>query len=778
MLDLPRIIGFFRRRAWLIALIGFLCIVLGAIYAFTSQPKYTAVASLLIDSSAANLSRTDPSDSPAAEDLIAIETQMQIIRSQRVALAVVDELNLTENPLFIPDQRDAITGLINEVRVAVRDGVKGIAAALGAPQGPAGIDQEAAGDAAGAAEGSTSEADEQRERAALRVRSQTQVRRMGASRAIEVTSTGNHPVLAARIANALTSAYVQDRLNSQVEATENAGAWLRERIAELQERSNETAMRVQRFREENNIVEAGGGRGLVAQEQLAAVITRLVEAANEAATERARYENIQQVIETDAWDSDLVDAGNSSLIDDLRSRYIEVVNRIATLEARLDPESPAINVAVQERERLSQAIRQELLRIAERLRTQYEVAVQREEDLRRESERLLQQTNATEEARVRLRQLESDAEVLEATYESYLRRYTEIIQQQSAPFLQARIITPALVPQAASHPSYGIILVMSAILGGGLGLAAALALDGLDRTVRLPRQLEAMGIASLGVVPLVSAAGDAPPARKLFDRLGGLASRWRRPHAAAPAGGDEKILGFVADEPASDFANSLRRTKTELHHALKGKSGAVIGVTSLSRGEGTSTIASNLGRLFAMGGRRTLLVDANLHHPTISEQDPSDDDMAPGARDFLSMRGEALVERLRNPADNDPSPAASPSDLLGSERMTALMDDARNRFDYTILDLPAIESVPDVIAAAPHLDAILIVVEWGRTPVADLRLASGMLRRHGASIAGGVINKANPGTMASLGHRPGDRGYGGSAYARKPSRQALAEAAE
>ncbi|HSP23772.1 MAG TPA: GNVR domain-containing protein [Saliniramus sp.] len=520
-------------------------------------------------------------------------------------------------------------------------------------------------------------------------------------------------------------------------------------------------------------MDSGGGRGLVTQEQLSTVSQRLVAAADETAMERARFEAIERVLATEGWNADLSDAGGNDLIDTLRANLIEVTNRIAELQARLDPSAPAIVIALEEGARLSEAIRQEMRRVAERLRAQYEVAVEREQDLRNEFARLVQEANTTSEAQVQLQQLESDAEVLEAAYASYLTRYTEVIQQQSAPFLQARIITPATVPLGPSQPQKSLVLVLAAILGGGLGMALAIGVEGFDRTVRLPRQLERIGLASLGIIPNV---------RERNLRLGGWEGKarnfygsgiWSRiqgtlvpRQGAGPSIYDRARIAdelrFAADAPTSAFGNSLRRTKTELHLALAKDKGSVIGITSLSRGEGTTTIASNLARLFAVSGKTTRLVDGNTHNPTISQcmRPDAQDALAPGDRHFQTMGNEELLSRLRDPADNDPEFAPSASDLLGTRKMGELLDEARTRFDCTIIDLPAIESVPDVLAAAPHLDMLLIVVEWGRTPADALQDATDTLRRHGAPVVGAVLNKVDLRQIRFRGHREADTGYG------------------
>lgn len=741
--DIPALIGFVRRRMLLIALAVVASLVIGSLYAFTSQPRYTAVASLLIDDASRGLSeQIGPGGARAAEDVIGIETQMQIIRSQRVALSVVDQLALVDDPRFVAPQPDVISAALGGLRQSIRE-VVDMVSSLGE-------------DVALEGEGGEPEVVRSpREAAAMLLRNGVTVRRVGASRTLDVSYTGTDPVLAAAIANALTTAYVEDRLLAQFEATDNAGIWLRERIADLQSQFAQTAQRVQAFRADHDIIDTGGGRGLVNEEALAEVNRRLVEAAADAYEARARHAEIQRIIVRGDFDAELVDAGGSTLIDTLRARRIETADQLARLETRLAPDNPAIVSAREELARTNDAIRSELLRIADRLRTAADIATQREAALRAELDRLIQQANITGEARVRLQQLESEAEVLQAAYESHLQRYTDIIQRQSAPFLDARTISPAMTPRGPSAPQRVLVLALSLVLGAGIGLAGAVAVEAFDRTIRLPRDLARIGLSPLGVVPMVGPTGKAFRRQ----RIPGI-----------------RELGFAADQPNSPFARSLRRAKAELALALADvRGGAVIGVTALSAGEGTTTIASNLGQLFARGGQRTLLVDANAHASTLSSALDAEGDNGESAlamRRLTVLRSADLLERLRDPHDNDPDPQANASDLVSAERLRHFLDEARGQFEVIVLDLPALESVADTNVVAPFVDALMLVVEWGRTPSDALEGAAGTLARHDAPIAGALINKARVRQMRALGYRPLDQGYAAEPPKRPPARAA------
>lgn len=710
-IDVPAIFGFLRRRAAIIAVAMAVCMGLGLVYGFTAQPKFMAVTGLIIDDPQNDAGQLGTGAAPAAESMIAIETQIQIIRSQEVALSVVDALGLLDDPRFVPDRPDALTSTIAGLRGAAR-----------------GIGDLFQSEAEGGDEGA---ALTPREEAALAIRRDVSVYRLGSSRAVEVRYLGTHPEMSAAIANALSEAYVRNRLSARFDAAENAADWLRDRISELQAQFGDTARQVQAFRAENQIIDTGGGRGLVTQQALSEVNQRLVAAASLAAEAQARVARVEAALQSPNLAVDALDAGESALVAELRARWIELAGEEADRATRLAEGSPALEAIRRDRLRTEEAIRAELRRVGSRLATEAEVARARQQDLQDELARLISRVHQTDEASVLLQQLESEAEVLQAALESYLRRYTEVIQQQSAPFLTARVISPALVPTAPSSPRRALVLILATLIGAGLGLALAIVAESLDRSVRLPAHLAAAGIAPLGVVPAVA-------------RDKGFVG-------AATSG-----LGYAVAAPGTPFANGLRRVKAEIARDLPAGRGAVIGVASLTPGEGTSTIAGNLGRLFALGGHVTLLVDANLHTRTLSSAEAEDEPM----RRLSALGSEDLIKRLWDPAENDPNATPSAADLFASQRMRAFLDDARKRNEVVILDLPALEAVPDANAVAPLLDSMILVTHWGQTSRPALAEAADGLRRNGATIAGGIINKARLRAMRAHGYRPTDQGYG------------------
>ena len=742
VVELPRLLGFVRRHLLLIAAIAGACVALGLAYAFTAPPVFTAQASLLIDGTNERLSSVANAPRNTLEDVAAVETQLQLLRSQRVALAVVRELDLADEPAFLASEADVVTAAAAGAREGVRRALQTIVGLVN-PAAEAPVE----GDATMRLPDAGTSPEE--EKAVAQLVLNTSVRRAGASHVVEVAYDSPDPVLSARIANALTLAYIADRREARYEAADEAATWMQGRIDQLRAQLNDAARAAQAFRAEHDLVAVGAGGALVAEQQLSELNARLVEARVDGAEALARLNSVRSLLDADGFDmefAEAVEATGNLLLPRLREQYVATQNRLADVSSRYGLDHPTVRNAREEMERLQQAMREELRRIAATLRSNHAVARDRVAQIEDELDRLVDRAKANDAARVELEQLETIADAYRATYESYLDRYTQILQEQTAPVLEARLITPATVPAAPSAPRKGLILVLSAILGGALGFAAAILAASFDRSVRLPRQLEEIGVPCLAVVPSLRAS--------TVERLGFRKGARRL-----------REMAVVREQPLSEFATGLRRAKTALAMACRrpDRPAFVIGITSAGAGEGKSTVASNLAQIFARAGSRTLLVDGDLHAASIS------DALSRGGKARFDAVEVLAAERLRRLLQSEEgdgeaqrgrlAQTASPSDLLASERMGQVIAKLRETYECVIVDLPPVEAVPDANAVASLLDTMLLVCRWGRTPVEAVESAARSIVAHQGFVVGAVLNRADLCAMRILGYRPAGPDY-------------------
>ena len=255
-------LGVVRRQFLVMIFIALTIISLAALYVLTAPPTYTAEATILIDPRKVQLFPSSTfaegqADSPT------LESQVGLLKSERVGLAVVKKLGLSEDPEFIAAK-------------------SGFAGALAFASHWFALRSEPL---------SESEA----VRAALGVLAKNlTVARTGVSYFIAVQYRAANPDLAAQIANAIAEAYIADQLEAKNDPTRRAGVWLQQRIEELKEKRALADRRVVDFKKENNMVVADGK--LVNEQQIAELNSQLTVARQKIFEAKAHLDRIDTVI--------------------------------------------------------------------------------------------------------------------------------------------------------------------------------------------------------------------------------------------------------------------------------------------------------------------------------------------------------------------------------------------------------------------------------------------------------------------------------------------------
>ena len=195
------------------------------------------------------------------------------------------------------------------------------------------------------------------------------------------------------------------------------------------------------------------------------------------------------------------------------------------------------------------------------------------------------------------------------------------------------------------------------------------------------------------------------------------------------------------------FVDAYKILRTQVMHRLRENDWNVLGVTSPGHGEGKTLTAVNLAASLAMETSQTvLLVDANLRSPSIHEVFGLDD--CPGLADYL-LDDQPVEDLLVHPGIGRfvllPGGRAisNSSEILTSPKMLALVEEFKHRYPARIIifDLPPLLHTADVLAFSPYTDALLLVVEEGKTTAAELQHALSLVK-NSRPVVGTVLNKA------------------------------------
>ena len=687
--------GFVLRQYPVVVFTFLVMMAFAFVYLFTTPPSFTAEAKLMIDTRKVQLFQQQSVLGDIPADPWSVDTQVEILQSENVAIAVIKDLHLTEDPEFMSPRE----GLVPTM--------KGWLYRLFSPPSSGEPPSEFA-----------------LTRAAIqRLQSQLSIKRIGLTYVINIGFRANNPRRAAQIANAIAQAYIVDQLEAKYEATRRAGSWMQDRIKELREQASSAERAVVDFKAKNNIVDTGG-RGLINEQQLSELNSSLVQARAQIAEARAKLTRIDEILHsgTEVPDATVADSLKNDVINKLRSQYLEFSRKEAEFSSKFGSSHlAAVNLRTQMRE-IRKVIIDELSRIAQTYQSDYEIAKAREESLAKSLAQVVSESQTTNQAQIALRDLESSAQTYRALHDNFLQRYMESVQQQSFPIMEARLITNASPPTSPSNPRTLLVLVVGAfagvILGFGLGLLRELS----DRVIRTSDQIsEILHTNCIAVLPKVV----SPKTERSSTHTRNSRSYGEFDHRIIKR--DRSLFWAVVDSPFSRFAEGIRAIKVAADLKKSTKACKVVALTSSLPNEGKTIISMALAQTIASGGARVVLLDGDLRNPALSRR------LAPKAKlGLLEVLAKQTAIEDALCADPDTRLAFLPavvnerlahtSQLLASEEIKLLFDRLRQSYEYIVVDLSPLAPVVDVRAMTHLVDSFVFVVEWGRTNYTSTKL--------------------------------------------------------
>jgi capsular exopolysaccharide synthesis family protein len=209
--------------------------------------------------------------------------------------------------------------------------------------------------------------------------------------------------------------------------------------------------------------------------------------------------------------------------------------------------------------------------------------------------------------------------------------------------------------------------------------------------------------------------------------------------------------------PLSTVAEAFRGVRAAIFAAGREKTCQVVQIASPNVGDGKTVLTVNLAVSIAQSGKRVLLVDADLRRPSVSKVlgTPLDNGFA------MVLAGEIEVLDAIVPSgipNLDVLPGCgtsrSPADLITSPNLKETIDLARERYDYVLLDTPALLAVTDGAAVAPFVDATILVVRITKNVRTFVEHALEILNTVQAQVLGIVVNTLQADNYSGLG-----RGY-------------------
>ncbi|MFC5385871.1 GumC family protein [Aquamicrobium segne] len=427
------------RRRWtiLFCLVAFPALAWFALSFVT--PRYSATARILIDPREQRVVQNEIIQQGVGSDMALVDSQIEVIASETVLGRVVRDLDLVSDPEFNPELdpesgSEPASGLVDEAA----DKERAFSAAL------------------------------------AHLAKALEVSRRDNTYVIDITVSQPDAVKTARLANAIAQAYVADQIAFAANSVRDVSLAIRGRLSELQLQLNEAEARVETFKREHNISQTEGQ--LLGERRLTDLSARQSEALARVNETAARLQVLEEGLETRGYvGATAADAG--SAMGALRTRLADARQRLADLQNVLGPRHPRVTAAVQEVAQAETAIREESERLVAAARDDNRIAVDALNSIDGAMQRARDETFATNENLIKLRELEREAQSIRLVYESFLVRGQEITQQEDIAARTARVIAEAGVPVSPSFPPKVPMLLAAIVMGLFVGVLAAILQD-------------------------------------------------------------------------------------------------------------------------------------------------------------------------------------------------------------------------------------------------------------------------------------------------------------
>jgi exopolysaccharide transport family protein len=744
-LDLKALIGVVYRRFWMI-LAGFITTFgIIAYVTFTQTPIYKAQSVVQLNTQEKNVIDLGAIFSGLGGNTAVVDTEVLVMSSKTLLTRVAIKQKLVEDPEFNGSLRPKKTGMMSSMKGMIR-------AITGAkpPKDPmAGLTQE------------------QKEAAALEgaveaLASKVDVKRVGTTYLITVTVASESPETAARLADEIAQQYRVQQLEEKYEATRKATEWLSERVSGLREEVEEKERRVESYRAESGLLAAQGAT--LTEQQIAYLTTQKATLQVEVDRARARADSMRRQMASGAGADGISEVLGSQVISDLKNQRAIINRRVAELETKLGPQHPELISARNEAADIDRQINAEVGRIAGNIENELKVAQSQLSSIQGEINRSTNQLQGNNQALVRLRELERDAETSRVLLEEFLSRSKQTREQDALISADANILSSATVPDSPDSPKKLLNLIIGCILGGIIGGGLALFAEMFDMKISSSEDVERkLGANPIGSVPLIRTASFL-----------GLSQ-------TNPA-------DFLVENPLSAYAESIRYLRASIAFSDLDSETKTVAICSSLPDEGKTSLTLALGRMSAMSGSRTLVIDGDFRRRQLTETAGLKPDI--GFVEHLFGAGQlsdAIVKDRKTMLDILPlsQNGHTPHDVFGTRAFDDLLARLRSMYDLILIDTGPLLLMAEARVVAGKVDKTILVVRWRHSARSAARQSLTLLRNFKADVLGVTLNMVDlnrrrhhkdPGATYKayrkyyqMDEKPSFFGWGGDKRKNKPS---------
>ena len=682
------VLDILRRRRQIVMWVIALSFCAGLILALRPR-TYLASGMLQVRPGTANVYKSQANDSPPDPDTDdRIESEVLILQSKTLLLAVADELHLYADP--------SIAGTSGKGNTAASDPAvqAKVVAALS---------------------------------------KMVTVKRSPKTQIISVEATARSPLLASSIVSTLMNQYIHRIYETRLSSTKHASMFLTAQLDDLKKQVLQDQQKLVDLQKKLGVSGFDDSHNLET-----AQLEDLAKANQEASIERIVSEARYRILREE--DPSLVEGGpamlapnnqpSSSLLQTLRSSQAQIGSRYASVSEQFGPNYPE---AKQLKAQLAEATREvtkEESRIVEQAKMSFDAARRNQamtsKALAHQKDGVFKKRNDMVEYQVLLH----DFQASRALYEGLVQRLREAGVLSGIESGDVDLVDLPTLPITPTGFGPLRLMVITLALGAILAFITAMFLESFDSSFHSVGALERyMRLPALAVIPELPSSAQRSAFPRVFKRP------WTARTATAPPGRLDSL-----DFPTASFDESIRMLHTRLLQDEATVSSKTVLFTSATRGEGVSTVSANVACVLAQSGRAVLLVDANLRHPSHHLRFG-----LPNDRGFSNLvTGSGTLDELVRAVPDRPNlflllagpRLGNPGQLLAAADLRGLFALSAYAYDFIVVDAPPALGLADVGLLLSFARAVVVVVREGVATAPMMGEVKRSLMGLGASLRG------------------------------------------
>lgn len=760
-----------RRRIWVVIPLVIISATFGLISAFNAPRIYRATTRMLVEKQAPNVMKFDrESQEGDASDPDFYSTQTELMRSRVVMDHALAEPGITK--LFEAGTSAAAkSSFLSEIK-------RTVLAMLGAEPAPP---PEAWG----------------------LLRDKVHVVHVKESHFITIDGLDESPHAAADIANATARAYMEYHRERKVELLGQQFALLQKERDKEEASLLQSEQALQAFREQARSVAINTSEDQPSVERMVKLNQQLTEVQLKRIELGSQIGVMKEALEADKSDSEVdaklfaVPAVQTDLaLSETRKSLSEAEKELSILGQTYGRRHPRYQAAQTNVVLLRQQFKSGLKEIISSHDNSLQMLVNEEKELGQSYEAQKKEALDLSKESFEYTRLQNAVDRHRQLFDSIAERMREVDVTSGLAQTNIQIIEKAAPPSTPISQGRARKVMASALFGFFLGGILALLFENLDDTIKTPEDLKGrLRAPFLGFVPAVldpespdaAKAADAgetagsetprepgadetpaePPGQSAMDqiraayrdtavivrqRLSTMMPKVFPMQEAPQKRGTPKERAYrgtiVLSEPMSSVAEAYRGIRASLFYSMPAAEIKTLSITSSRPQEGKTTTSCNLALSVAQTGKRVLLIDGDLHRPSVHT--------VLGITNTTGLTSVLVGEKSRTEAVRKlthngrtvecldiltagPS-SPSPSELLGSNAMRDLLAQARSAYDWVIVDTPPILFVSDAAILSTMCDGVIVVVKSGNSTRSLLNRTTEQLLSLKAHIVGSILN--------------------------------------